>query len=481
MSRQEQLALYAQQIVQSEGVPPFALHARELLDRSLDPESGTSALTRVILKDLGLTSQLLRTANSPLYNRSGRPIGGIAHAITLLGWDAVRNLVGAMRYVEHYARHSPGLRELMMFSLLSATHGRQVACLTGYGRPEEAYVSGLLRSLGEVSLARFFGREYADMVMMVKREQITEKMAALRVFNFDLDELTAKLAEEWKLPDMVRMSLRDGVPAGTLEQKSLASITSYGYELTRALYRRAQRVDALQLRTVLNPLGRQCLISRTDLRRIVDTAVEDTKSTFQALSIPVGSLRIEEQADRAREALELGLFDPEEAPAQNLGLDLDSVLSAAQVRIDNGDFEIGELIVHLLDALTTPRGFRKMVFALMSEDRDFIRGRLAGGPTAEADRKAFRFSVLRADAALTAAVDRRQDLWVHRGADKRYEESRVVGAFDPVRFALFPVVVDDVVAGVLYADSDVQNESLRTVLERVRTQIAGAIGRKRMN
>jgi HD-like signal output (HDOD) protein len=59
--------------------------------RTLDLESSGVELSRIILKDVGLASQILRLANSAMYNRSGRPILSIAHAIVLLGWDRVRS------------------------------------------------------------------------------------------------------------------------------------------------------------------------------------------------------------------------------------------------------------------------------------------------------------------------------------------------------------------------------------------------------
>ncbi len=473
----EDLALCTEQIVRSEGVPPFALHVKELLTRSLDPDTGTAHLTRVILKDLGLTSQLLRTANSPLYNRSGKAITNIGHAVTLLGWDTVRNLVGAMRYVEHYARYSPGLRELMMFSLLSATHGRQVASLVSYPRPEEAFVAGLLRNLGEVALARYYGRSYADMLLIMKREQLSERLAAIRIFHFDMDQLTNTLAEAWHLPEVVSLSLASVPIHGTMEQKSLASVTAYGHELTRALYRRAQDVEVFQSKTILSPLGKQCLISKRELRRMVDSAVEDTSLTFQSLGIPVASLRLEEQAECAREVLAMEAESQVECSAE-----AERVLAEAERQVQTDDFEIGELIARALEALADGGHPRRAIFALMSEDRGFIRGRLAAGPSAEADLKAFRFSAIRGDGALSAVIDRQQDLWIDRKTDHRFEQSCLVAALNPARFAVMPVVVDGVVAGALYADDNEQSiERFSVRIERVRGLIREAIARKRFS
>ncbi len=464
--------------MRSEGVPPFAVHARELLARSMDPDTGSAGLARVILKDLGLTSQILRTANSPAYNRSGRPLGSIAHAISMLGWDAVRDLVSAMRFVEHYARYSPGLRELIMFSLLTATHGRQVACLLGYPRPEEAYICGLLRNLGGVLLARFQSMEYSEMLLLMEQEHLPEKDAAKRIFDFDVDELAGRLAVAWNLPDPICECLKDGVSASTAEQKCLASITSYGHQLTKSLYGQAKRLEALRLPPLVNPHGRPCLISPCDLRGIVDCAVEDTAGTFQTLRIPLNSLLLAEQAEKAREKL----AGADATPDGSVCRDTDVEVSVAELQVQAGNFEIGELICRLLDLLTVRGGFRRALFALMTEDRNFIRGKLASGPTAEADTRAFNLPLLRNDAALTAAISRKQDLWIDRRTDRRYDGSRVVSMFDPVRFLLLPVVVDNVVTGVIYADHSTGGwDEGRALVNQVRGLIGAAIARKRLS
>src|SRR5207245_1105501 len=78
-------------------------HASDVVTRALDPDSTSTELARIVLKDLGLASLLLRVANSARYNRSGRPVMSVTHAIILLGWDTVRNLVGTVRYIEYFA------------------------------------------------------------------------------------------------------------------------------------------------------------------------------------------------------------------------------------------------------------------------------------------------------------------------------------------------------------------------------------------
>src|SRR5437868_6991734 len=74
----------------------------------------------------------------------------VPHAIILLGWDTVRNLVSTVRYIEHFAARGAGVGEMLLVSVLSAAHSRDIAAVIGYPSPEEAHLTGLFRNLGEV-------------------------------------------------------------------------------------------------------------------------------------------------------------------------------------------------------------------------------------------------------------------------------------------------------------------------------------------
>lgn len=293
-------------IAQSEGVPPFCDHANEIMERTLDLDGGScKKLVHVILQDVGLAAQVLRLANSATNNQSGRPIISIAHAVTVLGWLEVRNLASAVRYIEHFANRSPGLRELVVTSVLTAVQSRQVAAALAYPHPEEAYICGLFRNLGEVLIACHYPEEHSLIIVILDEEGIPERAACLRVLDFPWDEVGSAVAEFWRMPPAVRLSM--DVPsssAGSALDRCLASITQYSHNLTRVLYRKGAAIDTMHLETVINPAGQGVLIPVRDLRTLVELAVAETREMFSALQIPTETLRISKQAARARQTME---------------------------------------------------------------------------------------------------------------------------------------------------------------------------------
>jgi hypothetical protein len=439
--------------------------------RTLDFDGGNSqALVRIILHDPGLAAQVLRAANSVIYNHSGRPILSIAHATTLLGWLEVRSMVSPDRHIEHFASRSPGLRELLLGSVLTAVQSRDVAAAIGYPRPEEAYICGLFRNLGEVLIGCHYPHEYSRVILSMEEEKIPERAACLRVLNFSWEDVGMRVATGWNMPAQVRRSMQASPVAGSSLERSLASITNYGHNLTHAVYRKGAAIDAVHLDAVLGPAGQTAVLSVRDLARIVDSAVAETSQTFSSLRISPHTLRLSQQAERARAILEsLKTFDA-------AGTALDQAIQTAAGALRLPGFDLTAFVSALLDAVHAA-GFDRVVFGLMNESLTFIVGRLASGD-ANTFLDSFYFPMDGADGPIRAALQRNEDIWVDRARDGRYDRSALVTAFDPAGFALLPIVIDRKTVACLYADlrgSLHRLDALRPAFARVRDLLAEAM------
>lgn len=474
--RDEKLDACVKRIFESEGVPAFCEHVSDVLAHTVSLETTSVELARIILKDLGLTSQTLRIVNSAMYNRSDRPILSVAHAVIMLGWDAVRNMLSAIRYIEHFANVSPGIRELMLLSVLDAVHSRDVASVLGYPYPEEAYVCGLFRNLGEVLVACHYPKEYSSIILAMQTEKIPARVACLRYLDFSWDDLGRRLAEAWNMPRKVHLCMRESDAASTsVLERSLFSITNYTHDLTHALYRKGDGIESVHLRYVINPEGVQTLVSVRELHKIVDSAAVETEKTFSQLGIPRERLLLGQQAERARHIIECTtVFDDVVLKT------LDDAIDSALERLESDDFELSDLITSLLDALCAA-GFDRAVFGLLNESHTVVRGRLASGANAEDVLAGFHFAVDRADGPIRAALVRKTDVLVERARDDRYDKSVLVTTLTPAAFALFPNVTDGKAVACLYADRKSASPGLvnaRSALGRARDAIGLAIRKK---
>jgi HD-like signal output (HDOD) protein len=81
--------------------PPTVLS--RLLTMLAEDRSSAVELAEVILEDPGLTTRILRVANSPFYNFSNK-IETVSHAIALLGCQSIRILCASESFMAIFPR-----------------------------------------------------------------------------------------------------------------------------------------------------------------------------------------------------------------------------------------------------------------------------------------------------------------------------------------------------------------------------------------
>jgi HD-like signal output (HDOD) protein len=99
LSREESLQACLAQITRLPDFPSFSENVAEVLTAALREDTSAQQLAKLVMRDYSLTLKVLRTANSALYNRSGKPLFSITHAMAMLGVDAVRNIAGSLLYL----------------------------------------------------------------------------------------------------------------------------------------------------------------------------------------------------------------------------------------------------------------------------------------------------------------------------------------------------------------------------------------------
>ena len=127
----------------------------KLIDLCQADEVGVNELSKLIANDAGLTSRVLRVANSAAYQRSGRKLG-LPQALTTLGADLVKSLLISESVFQTFNGfpHTGGtdLRPFWKHSLAAAVMARDLAKTMQYPQVEEAYLAGLLHDVGRLAL-----------------------------------------------------------------------------------------------------------------------------------------------------------------------------------------------------------------------------------------------------------------------------------------------------------------------------------------
>ncbi len=187
-------------------LPQFPGIATKVMRVMSRDDAGVAEIAGLIRADAGLSSELLRVVNSPLYGFQTR-IGSIQQALMILGFDEIRRFVLAvsMKAFFQTAMRLDLFRGIWRHSLACAIVCEELstACSPSEGRDDRAYTTGLLADIGRFGLFVVHPKEYSALLTdaapvsaMLERER--------QAFGVDHCQAGAWLAAQWGLPEEVK-------------------------------------------------------------------------------------------------------------------------------------------------------------------------------------------------------------------------------------------------------------------------------------
>ena len=205
MSRREEI------LSSLESVPSMPAAALEAIGLLQDPEVDIANLMRAIEYDPGLTSNMLRLANSAYYGGS-RTINSLRDAIVRLGTKCILQLVVAgaaaplIRPAVAGYDLAPG--ELWKHSVAVAVGAERLPAALGIAPPDHAFTSGLLHDIGKIVLGTIMEVDAGPIMALALEEGISFEIAEQRMLDIDHAEAGSALLESWELPEAIVQAIR---------------------------------------------------------------------------------------------------------------------------------------------------------------------------------------------------------------------------------------------------------------------------------
>ena len=193
---EEQKKRVRQHLERAHNLPTLPVVIARVIEMVDSPQTSARQLGEEIAKDQVLSAKVLRLVNSGFYGFS-RPISTISHAVTMLGFDAVKGLVLGCTALEEMEDALPGLWD---HSLACARTSGFIAEHLGMGEVEELSVSGLLHDLGKVLLFQGFTEEFQEVRALVAARDLLFYQAEQQVLGMHHGMVGGWLLEKWTLP-----------------------------------------------------------------------------------------------------------------------------------------------------------------------------------------------------------------------------------------------------------------------------------------
>ena len=166
-------------------------------------DAGMAEVGRLIRRDLGVASQVLKLANS-VHCASDRPVVEIGQAVAMLGVDSLRSLVLFRGLISGFDSPRPqglDLEKLWFHSFEVATGVRKLAVLEGAtGLADLAFSVGLLHDVGLVVLATDPAGRYKAILEQALSSRIPLAVLERDTYGVDHAQVGAHLLNLWGLP-----------------------------------------------------------------------------------------------------------------------------------------------------------------------------------------------------------------------------------------------------------------------------------------
>jgi putative nucleotidyltransferase with HDIG domain len=170
-----------------------------------DPATNAEELGKAIKTDQVLASRVLKLVNSAFYGFPGK-IGSISHAMVLLGFSTVKNIVLTASVLDIFKANNGGsfnAQDVWKHSLACGVSAQCLARAVGYEFQEECFVAGLLHDIGKVVLFQLAPNDFSRVIEYADKTKTLFYDSECKLLGINHQEIGGMLIEQWRLPPKI--------------------------------------------------------------------------------------------------------------------------------------------------------------------------------------------------------------------------------------------------------------------------------------
>lgn len=431
---------------------------------SLKPESGMpmDRLCGVTALDPGVLLEVLRRANAQRHRSLGSRVSTLENAAQMMGVEQLRSLPEALS-VEDPRTREPGAQRYLQLAARSYHAGLQAyhwAVFRADRVAKEVFTAAVLHDLGELMLALHGGIEELGRIRELQRlERMPADEAQYVVLGFSLEQLSLGLARRWNLPELLLQSLEAEYAQqprvlGVMLAAQLARLSEFGWygeELHECM-----ECAAAWLEVPVADLASHAHLHAVEAAR--DVQHYAYLSAARRLPMLPGEEPPEPGASPE--------VEPEpEGPVHFCLMPQWAVYHEVAAMLENfsgGDWNLHDLMTHVMRGLHDGLGLNRVVFAILNRDRSELQARYLAGTDNDPAFSQFRLNLDRPH-LFSRLLEREQAVWLNDENHARFwplvpESVRKLIHTDT--FFAASVVVEGKPIGLFYADRHLPDSRL---------------------
>ena len=468
-------------------LPAMSSNVQELISLTHSSRSAAYDLSKVILKDYSLTNKVLQVVNSAYY-ALGKQVNSISRAVTVLGFDAVRDLATAIALFEDFIKsgvEKDEISKVLTRSFLSALQARDLAVQKNIKvLPEEAFICSLLHNLGKIIVLIYLPEMYRDIEAKIE-SGMEDEMSAMEV----LDGLTyykigQEVARFWNLSEkaIIAMEPRPPKPKNQSDiDSNLQNIACFSNQLVDAI------CNGEDIKPIMGKYGKMLAIDAEEAVEMVDRSIDTSEDISDSLRFGLSKLKIRSKVRKLDELLK----DPEKAARiekkkqeqKKAGVEItptadkneekgskkevEEELNELPISTDKsvndfirditetlmGPFNLNDFYANLLEGLYRGIGFDRIILAIVSIQPTSISliGRFGLGDIDPNGVTSFKHDLANPDYAIPRALKQAKDMAIPPNASGAFPENLRYLVKGRTVY-LFPICLDKKPIGLLYLD-----------------------------
>lgn len=421
-------------------------HALAKLEKS--PDVTGAKIASLTLPDPMMVLKVMRMANSRRRNGIAQPILTIEHAVMMVGMSASFGKMLACPTLEAVpdSRIMTGLMAPVARACHAAAQTSDWAVLRLDLNVEEVYIAALMQEIGEMALW-YLAPDQMQSLLPLRRKH-GAATAEQEVFGFTMDALTLALANALNLPPLIAASLRSEDCALHPRARLVSIARHLARHAESGWYDEPVSQDISDLAGILriSPDDVTARVHRTAVTVARNRAFPGVTPAAAWLPMLPGSWPEEEAIEPSATPVETAFIDPFGAVMAEIASHM------------NGTLNLNELMKLVLKGMREGIGLKRVVLALLNQERSQLRSRFVVGAQEDSPLKQFQFD-MRQPTLFSKMMGKQQAFWLNDEIRPKVQallDNEIKRVTAVSEFFVMTVAVHGKVIGMFYADREGQ-------------------------
>lgn len=392
---------------------------------------GAAKLSSIILKDFALTNKLIKMVNTAYYRQFGGKITTVSRAVTILGFQAVRNVAVSLMLFDNLQNKAQAahLKDEMIASFFSAILARRLTAIIGELSEEEAFICSMLHNLGKTLVMFYFPEEFTEIEKLMQKGA-DEIKAATNVLGLSFEEIGVGIAKAWNFPESIIFSMRDQTlakapPPENPADEKLRYLSHMVDEVCRMVRDTSPDESSEHLQRLEDDFSLHFKVTPEQITDVVDTSIKDLLREAVVMNFDLAHSPFFSQVKTWSETVRASLKQlsdatssapaPEDVPKQEtagmqeeIANDPAAILTAGILEITDlmvSDYKLNDIMHAILETMYRAIGFDRILLCAVDPRRNQMAGRFGFGKDITRFAQDFGFPLSRSQDIFHQALD----------------------------------------------------------------------------